>query len=36
MKFNDLVSKILKEVIQEVKGNRNSVISSIKNNLIPM
>ncbi|SJP34767.1 Uncharacterised protein [Clostridioides difficile] len=33
---SDNVEGALKEVMQEVKGNRSSIISSINNNLIPM
>ncbi|EGT5015129.1 hypothetical protein [Clostridioides difficile] len=33
---SDNVEGALKEVMQEVKGNRNSIISTINNNLIPM
>ncbi|HBE9789219.1 TPA: hypothetical protein KQC68_003713, partial [Clostridioides difficile] len=33
---SDNVEGALKEVMQEVKGNRTSIISSINNNLIPM
>ncbi|MFL8676191.1 phage tail protein, partial [Clostridioides sp. GD02404] len=33
---SDNVEGALKEVMQEVKGNRISIISSINNNLIPM
>ncbi|MCE0658635.1 hypothetical protein LWE95_17930, partial [Clostridioides difficile] len=33
---SDNVEGALKEVMQEVKGNRTSIISSINSNLIPM
>ncbi|HGT1703405.1 TPA: phage tail protein, partial [Clostridioides difficile] len=33
---SDNVEGALKEVMQEVKGNRSSIISSINSNLIPM
>ncbi|HCQ6058026.1 hypothetical protein [Clostridioides difficile] len=33
---SDNVEGALKEVMQEVKGNRSSIISTINNNLIPM
>ncbi|HCQ5686195.1 TPA: hypothetical protein OLY49_003643 [Clostridioides difficile] len=33
---SDNVEEALKEVMQEVKGNRSSIISTINNNLIPM
>ncbi|HGS9583016.1 TPA: phage tail protein, partial [Clostridioides difficile] len=33
---SDNVEGALKEVMQEVKGNRTSIISTINNNLIPM
>ncbi|PBD86709.1 hypothetical protein BGU65_15080 [Clostridioides difficile] len=33
---SDNVEGALKEVMQEVKGNRSSIISTVNNNLIPM